>query len=217
MSRLRTSFVLGYHGCEQEAAERLLSGELFEQSDKDFDWLGPGAYFWESDPERAHEWANDRPPARAFKSPYVIGAVIDLGNCLDLTTREGVVALQASYESFAEGQAKGRLSMPINDDLQADPYRDRLLRRLDNAVIRHMHQNIADDRAFWLAAGQAGDAPLEPFDTVRGLFPEGGAAFPGAGFLAKTHTQLAVINQACIKGVFRLRGSDLSAVKGGGI
>ncbi|MBA4013249.1 MAG: hypothetical protein C0481_15390 [Phenylobacterium sp.] len=204
MSRLRPSFALGYHGCEREIAEKVLAGEAFEESTKDFDWLGPGAYFWESDPERALDWATQRPLSRAFKEPYVIGAVIDFGNCLDLTTREGIEALRLSYKSLKAGQDRGNLAMPVNTDLKADPHGDRLLRRLDCAVIIHMHQNIEDERAAW-AAGEITDAPPSTIDTVRGMFPEGGEAFPGAGFLAKTHTQIAVRNPDCIKGVFRLR------------
>jgi len=207
VSRLKTAFVLGYHGCGLDTAERLLDGEDFKSSEEDFDWLGPGAYFWESDPDRALEWATERKGARAFKEPYAVGAVIDLGNCLDLTTRDGTRLLGLSYESFEKGQTVGGLPMPINKDLASDPHRDRLLRRLDCAVIRHLHQNIADERDTWRAAGASGSPPPAPFDTVRGMFPEGGEAFPGAGFQARTHTQIAVLQPSCIKGVFRSRGA----------
>lgn len=207
MSRLRTSFILGYHGCERQVAEQVLAGDAFVQSTKDFDWLGPGAYFWESDPDRATEWATNRPSKRAFREPYVVGAVIDPGNCLDLTTRDGILILRDSYESFAAGQQAGSLSMPINEDLKSDPHRDRLLRNLDCAVIRHLHRNIQDELSHWLNEGRTGQRPPSPFDTVRGMFPEGGEAFPGAGILGKTHTQVAVRNPECIKGVFRLRAS----------
>jgi hypothetical protein len=42
MHRLSASFVLGYHGCDAEIAEKLLRGEPFEQSQNDYDWLGHG-------------------------------------------------------------------------------------------------------------------------------------------------------------------------------
>lgn len=205
MSRLRTSFILGYHGCEKEIAEKVLAGDALVQSTKDFDWLGPGAYFWESDPDRATEWATNRPSKRAFREPYVLGAVIDLGNCLDLTTREGTLLLRDSYESFAAGQQAGKLPMPTNENLSTDPHRDRLLRKLDCAVINHLHQNIRDELSNWVDGGRTGQQPPSSFDTVRGMFPEGGQAFPGAGILGKTHTQVSVLNSDCIKGVFRLR------------
>lgn len=42
------------------------------------------------------------------------------------------------------------------------------------------------------------------FDTVRGLFTEGGPLFPGSGFRAKTHVQVAVRSADNIKGYFRV-------------
>lgn len=47
------------------------------QSERDFDWLGPGAYFWESDPRRAIEWAEWKKSRGDYDAPTVIGAVID--------------------------------------------------------------------------------------------------------------------------------------------
>jgi hypothetical protein len=50
---LTTSFILGYHGCDADVATRLIEGEPFKASENDYDWLGPGIYFWESNPQRA--------------------------------------------------------------------------------------------------------------------------------------------------------------------
>jgi hypothetical protein len=86
LSRLATSFVLGYHGCEYGVATKAIAGETsILQSKRDFDWLGPGAYFWESDPQRAMEWAHWKASRGDYSRPAVIGAVIDLRHCLDLT------------------------------------------------------------------------------------------------------------------------------------
>ena len=41
-------------------------------------------------------------------------------------------------------------------------------------------------------------------DTVRGIFTEGQNLYPGSGFKSKTHIQVAVRNEECIKGVFRV-------------
>jgi hypothetical protein len=51
LSRLLTSFVLGFHGCAQNIGEQALAGNLdLIQSDRDYDWLGPlssiGAIAW---------------------------------------------------------------------------------------------------------------------------------------------------------------------------
>jgi hypothetical protein len=70
---------------------------------------------------------------------------------------------------------------------------------LDCAVISHLHA-ILDNQP------EDGHPDIgvyvEPFDTVRGLFPEGAAVYPGGGFRSKTHSQIAVRNNACIKGIF---------------
>jgi hypothetical protein len=41
-----------------------------------------------------------------------------------------------------------------------------------------------------------------PFDTVRGLFVEGEPIFDGAEIYHKTHSEIAVRNERCIKGYF---------------
>jgi hypothetical protein len=54
-------------------------------SENDYDWLGTGIYFWEFGPDRAMAWAEElhgRYPKRVTK-PAVLGAVIQLGTCLD--------------------------------------------------------------------------------------------------------------------------------------
>lgn len=38
--------MLGYHGCDEAVArDAVLDGVDILESDKDYDWLGPGAYF----------------------------------------------------------------------------------------------------------------------------------------------------------------------------
>jgi len=103
LSRLATSFVLGYHGCDKDVGLHAINGDsALIQSDKAFDWLGPGTYFWESDPRRALEWAQSKAGRGEYREPYVIGAVIDLGNCLDLVSREDLELLGEAYNSFSE-------------------------------------------------------------------------------------------------------------------
>lgn len=45
MHHLTASFVLGYHGCEQEVGEQILCFDPFRLSANDYDWLGSGVYF----------------------------------------------------------------------------------------------------------------------------------------------------------------------------
>jgi hypothetical protein len=45
MSRLAASFVLGYHGCDKETADAIVTGAPIAESNNPYDWLGPGIYF----------------------------------------------------------------------------------------------------------------------------------------------------------------------------
>jgi hypothetical protein len=190
LHELTTSFVLGYHGCDRAAAEALIAGDEFRYETNEWDWLGSGAYFWESNPLRGIEYAyelkaNPRKTKGSVNDPAVVGAVIDLGLCLDLTSSMGIRALKTSYENFVTFcQAEGR-AIPTN---KGGP--DRLMRNLDCAVINHLHMIRA--------------ATLPPFDTVRGIFQEGDPIYQNAGFREKTHVQICVRNLECIKGVFRV-------------
>ncbi len=205
MSQLRAGFVIGFHGCDAATARAIIAGEAsVRQSAEDYDWLGPGAYFWEGDARRAQEWAEAKVARGAYSEPAVVAAVIDLGHCLDLTTRDDLALLADAYTSLESGRLAAGLEMPSNRDLAKRPG-DKLLRYLDCAVIKHLHENIEAEAAEALSRGERG--LVRPFDTVRGLFIEGAAIYPGGGFHSLTHTQIAVRNDAAIKGVFLPRRS----------
>lgn len=200
MSSLATSFVLGYHGCDSVFAQSAIAGGSdLRFSEKAYDWLGSGAYFWEADPRRAAEWAQWKVQRGDYIQGSVVGAVINLGYCLDLTTRVGISAMQVGFESFRDYRSGAGLTMPENKSAPGQPDEDRLLRYLDRAVIEHLHEMLALDGA-------------RPYDSVRGMFTEGPEAFPGAGFRERTHTQIAVRNPACILGLFRPRGEAAAAI-----
>lgn len=189
MSRLAASFVLGYHGCDAELARAIVNGETkLLKSDRDYDWLGPGAYFWESDPQRAFEWAIEARGRGRVDTPAVVGAVIDLGNCLDLLARENLDLVRQAHELFVEEQRDAGLPIPVNKGLEGR-YSEMALRRLDCAVIRFLHKAIEEVDGV-------------PFDSVRGAFPEGRPLYEGAGFLDRNHIQLAVCNTDLILGCF---------------
>ncbi|MBA3055034.1 MAG: hypothetical protein FP826_08890 [Sphingomonadales bacterium] len=148
MSRLATAFVLGYHGCDKTVGmEALLRKTELKPSAAGFDWLGKGVYFWEADPRRAMEWAQWKYRRGDYAEPFVIGAVIDLGNCLDLTVRENLELLGDAFVGLkAEHDTAGR-TLPKNLNVPGDPFQDLLLRYLDDAVIEKVHQDIADAAA----------------------------------------------------------------------
>ena len=92
-------YVLGYHGCDREIGERLLQNEQFRPSENTYDWLGSGIYFWEANPDRALDWARERTERRKLlediqAEPFVVGAVLNLGFCLDLISANGSQAAE---------------------------------------------------------------------------------------------------------------------------
>lgn len=196
MHNLSTTFVLGYHGCERSVAESLLNGTTnFTASQNDWDWLGWGIYFWEANPLRGLEFAEEQSARGKLRDPFVVGAVIDLGYCLDLTSSTGIAAVKAAYANFVEVTEKAGKPVPKN---HGGP--DALLRELDCAVINHLHQIRA-----------SAQPPLQPFDSVKGVFlAEGGQIYEGSGFYNKTHIQICIRNSSCIKGVFRVPKEHLS-------
>lgn len=155
-------------------------------SQNDYDWLGHGIYFWESNPDRALSFAKEvQGRSSGVHQASVVGAVIDLGLCLDLATEAGIQQVRVSYEIFAEIYETAGRKMPVNDGGS-----DLLRRPLDCAVIEALHT----------IRSRIGQPPI---DTVKGIFVEGEPAYPGAG-IRETHCQICVRNPAQIKGVFRI-------------
>lgn len=184
----RPGWVLGYHGCDAALGEAVLRGEKFLlPSENDYDWLGTGIYFWENDPIRALRWAqtvkrNPELCRTKIHKPFAIGAIIDLGSCLDLTESDSLEKVKFAHEILTK---KSPLAI-ANEGTIDSPGR----RKLDCAVINLLHD----------LQEEAGEAP---FDSVRALFPEGDHLYPESGFLDRTHIQLAVRKETSIIGYFR--------------
>lgn len=199
MHSLSASFILGYHGCDRETGERLLQNEAFEPSENNYDWLGPGIYFWEANPDRALAWAKEKIERQSVQDgsaiePFVVGAVIEPGYCLDLISSNGISAVKNSYKELVA--LLGESGVPVPENKGGD---DLFLRKLDCAVIKYLHQSRAKQG--------------EPaFETVRGVFTEGEQIYPNAGFRAKTHIQMCVIKPTMIKGVFRVPESHFTGL-----
>jgi hypothetical protein len=170
----------------------------FSASQNDWDWLGHGVYFWEANPLRGLEfarllqkWREKHGKLPEIREPYVVGAVIDLGLCLDLFSSSGIEAIASIYEDFLRYCETAEITVPENIGGPDLPYRN-----LDCAVINHLH-----------AVLQRAGHPA--FDSVKGPFIEGEAIYPGSGFHRKTHIQICVRNLSCIKGVFRVPDDQL--------
>jgi hypothetical protein len=184
------SFLIGYHGCDRSDGEAAaVSGAKLRMSNQNHDWLGAGTYFWDSDAQRAMEWAEEKQQHGKCKDPFVVGAIIDLGNCLDLTLRSNLNLLAEVYKQFAAEQSALGLKMPKNKDSPNVKSRNKVIRLLDCAILNYLH--LLNERA-----------GLPAFDTVRGVFVEGDPVYPGSEIFHKTHIQIAVRKPDCIKAIF---------------
>lgn len=182
------NLVIGFHGCTKEVFNAVvLQGNQMKSSNNEYDWLGNGIYFWEQSYQRAREWAEQHCKGH---EPAVIGAVIDLGYCLNLTDSASSDILKRGYLILTKLCAVTGINLPENR--RTNPLGDILVRNLDCAVIEQVHNY---NRAL----------KLPEYDSVRGVFWEGNAPYPGSCFKEQTHVQICVRNPNCIKGVFRPR------------
>lgn len=180
------NLVLGFHGCNEETFHDVLyAHNHLRPSENNYDWLGNGIYFWENSYERAKEWAN----VKYGEKGKVIGAILDLGHCLNLTDYKSASILKSGY-AFVEAlyRSSGR-KLPVNKTGRSQT--DVLLRNLDCLVIQQIN-----------SLTKSGEYGWEPFDSVRGIFTEGKEAFPGSAIAEKTHVQICIVNPNCIKGYF---------------
>jgi hypothetical protein len=122
-----------------------------------------------------------------IKTPAVLGAVIDMGFCLDLLDTEYLLLVKESYQVLKDSFETMGVDLPVNKKVKSS--NDLLLRRLDCAVIENLH--IQRERHNY-----------KTFDSVRGVFVEGNELYPGAGFNEKNHIQICIRNPNCIKGFF---------------
>jgi hypothetical protein len=180
------SLVLGYHGCDQTVANKVVNGrEQQSRSTNEYDWLGSGLYFWEDSPARALRWAQDeaRKKNGKVKTPAVLGAIIDLGNCLNLIDSEHLDLIKTAHKAYLELCNISGLEPAENKgkDLRA--------RYLDKAVFETLHKLRQQEKK-------------KPFDSVRAFFVEGEPLYENAGLHSLDHIQICVRNPRQIVGYF---------------
>lgn len=191
MYSTRSGLTLGFHGCDISVFNSVVNGTAeLSYSENSFDWLGNGIYFWEYSPDRALEYAQSsgkRQHASNITTPAVLGAVLDLGHCLDLIEYKNLRLLKDNYDLFKDTQIASGFILPKNK--HGGSVSDLLLRDLDCAVIEFLHQSRIE-------------LGLKPYDSVKGVFLEGDNLYPDAGFKEKNHIQVCIRNPNCIKGFF---------------
>lgn len=180
MYSTRSHIFIGFHGCDESARDQLLTKPRnVKISEKPFDWLGHGFYVWENNYDRALEWAKDKEKRGKIKKASVIGVVFTLDYCLDLIDSEFIKMLSIYYELMEKDFAYIGKDLPKNKDVKEDEHKDLLIRELDCAVIQYLHQKIKEE------VKSDKNTLLKEFDSARGVFTEGGPAFPGAGVQKK--------------------------------
>ena len=190
----RSNLVIGFHGCDKTVVDAVVAGKTdLLSSTNDYDWLGNGIYFWENNEERAWQWAKDLAKRKnsQIKEPAVVGAIIDLGYCFDLTDSTYLQELKAAYEAMVTVYKESGIELPKNTSIGNST--DLLIRKLDCAVVQ-------------TALTYNQDANAHPYDSVKGVFWEGQELYPNAGFREKNHIQICVCNPNCINGYFLPRG-----------
>jgi len=192
MYSTRPGLVLGFHGCDKTVVDKVINGKAdLNFSENTFDWLGHGVYFWEYSAERAFDYATEvslhKKGKNKIKDPAILGAVIDLGYCLDLIEFKNLAILKENFEYFKATCNSSGIELPINKTIGGTD--DLLLRDLDCAIIEFVHQSRIN-------------MGRRPYDSIKGVFIEGSDLYPNAGFKEKNHIQICIRNPNCLKGFF---------------
>lgn len=190
--------VIGYHGTGLNAALRIVNRiDCFAPSERDYDWLGKGVYFWEYAPKQALAWARLRqkryakkanPTAedqrRAIEPLAVVACMIRLGFCLDLTEPENIRTMQDIFNDYKLNLELAGESLPTNT---------RQYRRLDRAVFEYAYTFLQNTD------------PISKVDTARGVYvptKKANRLWEGSWIARETHIQLCVRSPACILGTW---------------
>lgn len=176
--------VIGYHGCDLKTATAVVARQNTLKAGRErYDWLGTGVYFWEDDSNLALGWARHTSRTRSenIRTPAVIGAVLDLKECLNLVQTGASRILRAAYHALVQEVQRADGLMPANESEER--------RFLDHAVFETLHE---------LRRTQG----LRPFPAVRALFQSGEPVFPGSAIRKWDHIQICVRDISIIEGFF---------------
>ena len=174
--------VVGYHGTSAERAERLVGGEAFKASNRDNEWFGDGVYFWEYAPKQALRWAK---AVRKFDRPAVVGALIRLGNCLDLLDPVNVKTLKEFKSLLMERFQAAGVEVPQNH---------RRHKKLDCAVFNLLYAES--------------DAAGTPIDSARAVYVPADSRkriWEGSWIHDDAHVQVCVRNPRNVLAVWHVR------------
>jgi hypothetical protein len=185
--------VIGFHSCDRQVGLKVLNGnDNLTQSINVWDWLGKGVYFWEQNPEKALEYAincaiGKQKFSGKINNPFVLGAIIELGNCLNLVEPKSLQIVKEAYNELQQTREESGEKMPKNKGAN---------RQLDCAVIQNIHTSNEKFNE------ENPNDLIEPYDTVRSPFHEGVPIYEGSNFTDGLHLEISVINMNLIRGYF---------------
>lgn len=176
--------IIGYHGTRLATAQQIVSHQRsFQRSENDDDWLGHGIYFWEYAPQRAWAWAAQR--YKQGTDVAVLGAMIRLGNCLDLLEPANAQRVKKYYQRLRKDMEAAGKNLPRNFNSK---------KRLDCAVFQY---------AAWMFEQEE-----EPLDTIRGVYVPTSSKrrlWEKSWLYEEAHIQLCVRNPRAILGTWLLK------------
>jgi hypothetical protein len=175
--------VHGHHGTSGAAAAAILA-EGYKLSRNDYDWLGPGIYFFEEAPKRALDWAL----VAHTSDPAVLESEISLEDCMDLCDIGWERVLSQCYDE---------LLTRVKDEGLSLPRQSSGAHRLDAAVLD-------------LAAAKL-TALGSPVRSIRAAFKEGRAVFPESWIYSKDHIQIAVRDTSVVLNTRLLEEGSIDA------
>lgn len=124
---------------------------------------------------------------KKINTPFVLGAIIELGNCLNLVESASLQIVSEAYWEMAERISYIDQPLPINKGNN---------KALDCAVFKYIHLiNERDGKP--------------PYDTIRCAFAEGGEVYPGSTISQRLHIQVCVMNTDSVKGYFLPKPLDV--------
>jgi len=187
----RPNLIIGFHSCDEKVRDDVLNGKASLVSfHRNYHWLGDGLYFWEYNLKRADEYAKeDSKRKNSFiKKPSVLGAIIQLGRCLDLSDSTNIDILKIHYEKLIKDPIeKFHFEELTNKPVEAGG--EPVLKFRDCFIFNSIHKSMKE-----LECGE--------FDTIRAPYLEGKPIYPGTEIREKNHIQICVRNINSIKGYF---------------
>lgn len=166
--------VVGYHGTRKTLVPSILK-DGFLPSINEYDWLGDGIYFFQDAPNRANMWA-----INCFgDDASVIGAKIDLIDCIDLIDVGWAQFLADVYDSFLTKLKAERLPLPRQTTGA---------HRLDRSVLNYAVSVLNENKI--------------KIRSIRAAFIEGSPIFPNSALFEKAHVQIVVRDKSVINEVW---------------